>query len=103
MAGFNEIIHAPNRLQICALLAAADRVEFATVRDSLGVADSVASKHLKVLADAGYLTLTKSSGAGRPRTWAAMTKEGRAAFADHVAELRRLTEVVDAGHDRLVP
>lgn len=107
MPAFNDVIHAPNRLQICALLAAADRVEFATVRDSLGVADSVASKHLKVLADAGYVKLDKSTGAGRARTWASLTKEGRVAFTEHVTELRRLTDVVadvvDGERGRLVP
>ncbi|MDT0200353.1 transcriptional regulator [Nocardioides sp. AE5] len=87
---FDEIIHAPNRLQICALLATVARAEFSTIRDSLQVADSVASKHLKVLADAGYVKLDKPTGEGRVRTWASLTKEGRVAFAGHVAELQRL-------------
>lgn len=94
-AAFDEIIHAPNRLQICALLVTADRAEFATIRDSLGVADSVVSKHLKVLAEAGYVKLDKPQGEGRVRTWASITKEGRAAFVGHVAELRRLTASLD--------
>ncbi|KRF20882.1 MarR family transcriptional regulator [Nocardioides sp. Soil797] len=94
-AKFDEIVHAPNRLQICALLVTADRAEFAAIRDSLGVADSVASKHLKVLADAGYVKLDKPQGEGRVRTWASLTKEGRRAFAGHVAELRRLAAGLD--------
>lgn len=96
-SAFNEVIHAPNRLQICALLVSVDRAEFATIRDSLGVADSVVSKHLKVLTEAGYVTIDKPSGGGRVRTWAAITKEGRLAFARHVAELRRLTASLDLG------
>ncbi|KQY57027.1 MULTISPECIES: transcriptional regulator [unclassified Nocardioides] len=92
---FNEVIHAPNRLQICALLVNVEKAEFATIRDSLGVADSVVSKHLKVLADAGYVKLDKPTGGGRVRTWAGITKEGRRAFVAHVAELRRLTESLD--------
>lgn len=87
---FNEIIHAPNRLRICAVLAAVVEAEFATLRDTLGVADSVMSKHLKVLQDAGYVTLTKPTGAGRVRTWVALTPAGRKAFGAHVAELQRL-------------
>lgn len=87
---FNEIIHAPNRLQICAQLAAVESAEFATLRDSLGVADSVLSKHLKVLVEVGYVELDKPTGAGRVKTWATMTKRGRVAFRSHVAELQRL-------------
>lgn len=52
-AHFDETIHAPHRLRICALLAPVESMEFGTVRDELGVADSVLSKQFKVLADAG--------------------------------------------------
>ena len=89
-AGINEIIHAPNRLQICALLNATDEVEFGAIRDMLGVADSVTSKHLKVLEAAGYLKISKPIGRGRVKTWVALSTEGRRAFAEHVAALRRL-------------
>lgn len=95
---FDEIIHAPNRLQICAVLAAVAAAEFATLRDSLGVADSVLSKHLKVLQDAGYVTLTKPVTSGRVRTWASLTAAGRAAFKGHVAELQRLSTVAAEEH-----
>lgn len=94
-AEFNEVIHAPNRLQICALLANVEKAEFATIRETLDVADSVASKHLKVLVDAGYVTIDKPTGEGRVRTWASITKEGRRAFTRHVAALRRLTAGLD--------
>jgi DNA-binding MarR family transcriptional regulator len=87
---FDEIIHAPNRLRICAVLAAVTEAEFRTLRESLGVADPVVSKHLKVLQDAGYVALTKPTGSGRVRTWARLTPTGRRAFHAHVAELQRL-------------
>jgi DNA-binding MarR family transcriptional regulator len=87
---FDEIIHAPNRLRICAALFAVTEAEFATLRDMLGVSDPVLSKHLRVLQDAGYLTLSKPTGEGRVRTWASLTSAGRAAFRAHVAELERL-------------
>jgi DNA-binding MarR family transcriptional regulator len=87
---FDPVVHAPNRLQLCAMLSAVDDAEFAVLRDSLGVSDSVLSKHLKVLEDSGYLLLTKRTVASRVRTLAALTAAGRAAYAGHVAELRRL-------------
>ena len=60
---FDAVIHAPGRLQICAMLSAADEVEFATVRDAIAVSDSVLSKHVKQLEEAGYLKVRKAAAA----------------------------------------
>ncbi|MGA4988644.1 transcriptional regulator [Nonomuraea bangladeshensis] len=91
-AGFDELVHAPNRLRICALLAASTSAEFAALRDVLGVADSVLSKHLKVLQDAGYVSVSKPTGRGRVRTWVSLTPEGRRAYAGHVQALKALLD-----------
>ncbi len=88
---FDEVIHPANRLRICSVLAAASEVEFATLRDTLAISDSALSKHLKVLAEAGYVRLSKPTGNGRVRTWVTLTAPGLQAFTAHVAELRRLT------------
>ena len=89
---FDELVHAPNRLRICAFLAATSSAEFSALRDLLGVADSVLSKHLKVLQEAGYLVVSKPTGRGRVRTWVELTPEGRRAYAGHVTALRNLIE-----------
>jgi DNA-binding MarR family transcriptional regulator len=89
-AQFDEVIHAPNRLRICSMLSATNEVEFAALREALGVSDSVLSKQLKALEDAGYVIVKKSPLDGRTRTWAALTPAGKDAFNGHVAELRRL-------------
>ena len=96
---FDPVIHAPGRLQICAILSAADEAEFGMIRDAIAVSDSVLSKHLKQLEDAGYIQPRKQSHAGRQRTWLSLTPSGRDAFAAHVAELTRLAGV--AGPARL--
>lgn len=88
----NEIIHAPNRLRICAFLSTVEQAEFGALRDMLGVADSVASKQLKVLEEAGYVTLSKPKGFGRVKTWVALTKDGSRAYGEHVAALKALIE-----------
>lgn len=90
---FDAIIHAPGRLQICALLSGIDDAEFAMIRDRLEVSDSVLSKHLKQLEEAGYVALRKAAAAGRQRTWISLTPAGRKAFASHVRELNRLAEI----------
>ena len=87
---FDPVIHAPNRLQICAMLATVDSAEFGAVRDTIGVSDSVLSKHVKQLEGAGYVALTKAPFETRLRTWLSLTRKGRAAFKAHVAELERL-------------
>ena len=89
---FDPVVHAPPRLQICGLLAAVDTMEFAAVRDTVGVSDSVLSKHVKQFEEAGYVKVGKATIASRQRTSLSLTKAGRAAFAAHVAELRRITE-----------
>lgn len=87
---FDPVIHAPGRLQICAILSSVDDAEFAMIRDAIKVSDSVLSKHLKQLEEAGYVKLIKQAENGRQRTWIALTAKGRKAFAAHVAELNRL-------------
>jgi DNA-binding MarR family transcriptional regulator len=87
---FDAVIHPPPRLQICGLLAVVDTMDFATVRDQVGVSDSVLSKHVKQLEEAGYLTVHKATRASRLRTSLSLTRAGRAAFDAHVAELRRI-------------
>ena len=95
---FDLVVHEPTRLQICGLLAAVGEAEFGTLRDTLGIADSVTSKHLSALEDVGYVQLDKRrpGGVGRARTWVTMTQEGRSAFSDHVDELRRLAGQTEA-------
>ena len=90
---FDAIIHAPGRLQICALLSGIDDAEFAMIRDRIEVSDSVLSKHLKQLEEAGYVTLRKAASEGRQRTWISLTSVGRKAFASHIAELTRLAGI----------
>ncbi|PLS27172.1 transcriptional regulator [Bifidobacterium parmae] len=90
---FDEVIHAPVRLRICGLLDTYGTVRFDTLRDTIGVSDATCSKHLKTLADHGYVTLDKHAGNGGKAykvTWVKFTKEGEAAFRSHVAALRAI-------------
>jgi DNA-binding MarR family transcriptional regulator len=91
---FDETIHAPIRLRICGLLRHVDQIDFAVLRDSLGLSDTSLSKHLKVLLDAGYVSMTKSPSPARSDarrlTWIKQTRAGRHAFDAHMEELRRI-------------
>jgi DNA-binding MarR family transcriptional regulator len=92
---FDPVIHAPARLQVAALLSAVSDAEFATVREATGVSDSVLSKHLKQMEEAGYVRLSKRSLDGRVRTRLSMTGKGRRAFKAHVAALQALASLAD--------
>lgn len=90
-AVFNDVIHAPNRLRITAALAAVEGADFSAIRDSLGVSDSVLSKQVKPLSEAGYVNRTKTVIDSRVRTTLALTAMGRKAYRAHIEALRELT------------
>jgi DNA-binding MarR family transcriptional regulator len=92
----DPLIHPITRLSICGLLAGADWVEFAALRDAAGISDSVLSKQSRVLEDAGYVQVRKGAIGRRPRTWFRLTPEGRQALQGHLAWLAQLEEAVSA-------
>ena len=88
----DEDIHHPVRLSLLAILARADRVDFAFLRDHLEVSDSNLSRHLSALEELGYVQIDKGFVGKRPRTWLSLTPEGRIAFDHHVRLLREIVE-----------
>lgn len=92
---FSEVIHAPLRLRICGLLRSVDELDFAVLRDTLGVSDATLSKHLKALVTSGFVTSTKMASASRADsrriTWLRLTAAGRSAFDDHIRALRKIS------------
>lgn len=92
---FDEVIHSPIRLQVCAILIGADSLRFAEVQAELAITDSHLSKNLRVLADAGYVDQSKhTERAGDRRrvvTVLTLTPQGQAAYRRHSAWLEHLT------------
>jgi DNA-binding MarR family transcriptional regulator len=95
LRGFDAVIHAPSRLQICALLTPLEEAEFQLLRENLGISDSVLSKQVKQLENAGYVEVRKGAANGRPRTWIRLTGRGRKAFAAHVAALQEIAALAE--------
>jgi DNA-binding MarR family transcriptional regulator len=89
---FDELIHPSTRLSIVALLASADWMDFAFVRDRLGMSDSALSKQFATLEEAGYVTIERPLSDRRRRVRASLTAAGRQAFAGHVAALRAVID-----------
>ncbi|TFD85928.1 transcriptional regulator [Cryobacterium serini] len=90
-AAFDEVIHAPNRLRLTAALSAVVNADFSVIRDLLSVSDSVLSKHVKPLSEAGYVDVTKTVINSRVRTSLSLTAKGRKAYRGHIEALRELT------------
>jgi DNA-binding MarR family transcriptional regulator len=88
--GFDQVIHAPVRLRICAALDPVREIEFGTLLTVLGVSKSALSKHIAVLAEAGYVDERRAVRDTRQRLWLTLTATGRSAYKGHVAALRRI-------------
>lgn len=87
---FDPLIHPATRLSLVALLAAAEWVEFAYARETLGLSDSALSKQLSGLEEAGYLEVRKEGRGRHRRTIVRLSRQGRAAFDGHVAALEEM-------------
>jgi DNA-binding MarR family transcriptional regulator len=89
-ARFDDLIHAPTRLAMVSMLAAAEWADFKFVRDTVGLSDSALSKQLAILEQAGYVEIRRGFVGKRPRTSARLTPAGRGAFAQHVQALQEM-------------
>lgn len=87
---FDEVVHAPHRLRICAMLSAAQKVEFGALQQKLGLSKSALSKQLSQLVDAGYVTQERGVRDARSRLWLALTAEGHRAYRGHVRALQEI-------------
>lgn len=93
MSALDPVIHQPTRLQIMAALCqlrAGELVDFAYLKERLGLTDGNLGSHLTTLENAGYITLEKTFVARRPKTFVVASAAGRAAFAGHVAALQAI-------------
>ncbi len=91
----NDVIHQPLRLRLMATLnalAPRQQLEFTRLRALLEASDGNLGAHLATLEKTGYVSIEKDFVDRKPRTRVAITREGRSAFAQHVAYLRGILE-----------
>lgn len=88
--GLDDLLGHPVRFSIVALLAPATQIEFSFVRDRIEVTDSMLSKQVSLLEQAGYVKVKKGFVGKRGRTWLSLTKAGRQVFERHLAALREI-------------
>ncbi len=87
------LIYHPVRFSLLAAVAKADELEFRFLREVLEVSDSVLSRHVTALEEAGHVKVRKGYVGKRPRTWLSLTTDGRTEFDNHV---RALTEIIES-------
>nr|WP_315268120.1 transcriptional regulator [Microbacterium lemovicicum] len=86
----DELLQNAVRFSIVAALDRASTLSFKEVRDAVEVTDSALSKQISTLEAAGYVAVGKSFAGKMPRTSLTLTREGRAAWKDHLATLREI-------------
>lgn len=87
---FDRIVHEPVRLAILTALSGTPKADFLFLRRLLGLTGGNLSSHLSKLEAAGLITLSKTRGGVGPRTFTAITREGKAAVEDHWRKLDQL-------------
>jgi len=93
--GLADVVHQRVRLGILIIAHEAQRVEFSYLRSNLDLSAGNLSQHLGVLESAGLITIEKGYAGKRPRTWITLTKAGRAALAEEIAQLKLLISLVE--------
>ncbi len=98
----DEIIHQTMRLKIMSALGSSgdSPLAFVRLKEIVKTTDGNLGAHISTLEKAGYVAVEKDFHGKKPRTRVSVTKEGRRAFARHVAYLRDVLEsanVKDAG------
>lgn len=94
----NEVIHQSVRLKIMSALnavAEGEAIDFVGLKAIAGATDGNLGAHLATLETAGYVKIDKDFVGKKPRTRVTISKEGRKAFARHVAYLK---DVIDNAH-----
>lgn len=89
----DDIIHQPLRLKIMAALnslPAREALEFTKLKSIVNATDGNLGAHIATLERANYISVEKDFVGKKPRTRVSITRQGRKAFAQHVAYLREI-------------
>lgn len=86
----DELLTHAVRFSVVAALSGVLKAEFGAVRDTVEVTTPMLSKQVALLEKAGYVEVEKGRVGRRPCTWLALSPEGVAAYARHVAALRAI-------------
>ncbi len=85
----DRLIHEPARLRIMAMLYPIESADFVSLLGETGLTKGNLSAHLAKLEGAGYVKIEKTFRGKVPRTICSLTEDGRTAFRNYRAYLKR--------------
>ena len=89
---FDPLLHQDIRSRLVSLLIANEELPFKALKEYLEVTDGNLSSHLTKLEKAGYVRIEKIFEGKRPKTTVHITKAGRGAFKNYIAQLKAFIE-----------
>jgi len=92
LSGLDRLIHEPARLSIMTALNAVASADFLFLQRLTGLTAGNLSSHLTKLEEAGLLEVEKRFVDKRPKTTAAINKEGRDVIESYWEGMERLRE-----------
>ncbi len=95
----DKVIHERSRLMVLTYLSSSERGEagFTELRDGLGFTAGNLSVQIKVLEEAGYVSVDKRFVANKSFTGVSLTNEGQKALSAYLAEMETIIASLKAG------
>lgn len=91
-AELNDAFRTVTRIRIAAFLSGCDEAEFRAVQEYCDLSPSNLSKNVSAFADLGYVSVRRGYVGKTPRTWLALTDDGRSALVGHMAALQEIAD-----------
>lgn len=91
----DPILHSELRLAIISLLMCVQDAEFSFLKEKTNATAGNLSVQIQKLADAGYITVSKSFKGKYPLTTCTITTKGIKAFDEYVQSLKQYLNVKD--------
>ncbi len=89
--GLKRIFHEPSRLAIMSALSAAiNGLSFSELKSECNLTDGNLNRHLKVLEEAGAITIQKTKVGRKFRTMVFLTNSGREQFIEYLKVLEEV-------------
>ncbi len=85
----DDRIHSRIRLAIMSILIGVEQTEFNFLKQQVKTTDGNLSIHLRKLEEAKYITVKKEFVKRKPQSQYRITRKGREAFADYIAQLEK--------------
>jgi len=91
--GLNKIIHERARLGILTSLVTHHKgLSFVQLKKLCSLTDGNLSRHVKVLNEAGFVSIEKSFVDNRPQTFCRITEDGQSAFTAYIEVLESIVK-----------